>query len=390
MGSIDTLGFGREVFGPERDTFRTSVRRFFQTEVEPNVARWQRNGLFPADLFRTAGKWGLLCAGIPEEYGGPGGDILHHVIFHEEHAYSPAGAALEGGLLTDMVAYTLLYSGTEEQKHKWLPKFATGEVIAEVAISEPGAGSDVRGIKMYARKDGDHYVINGSKMWLTNGPIMNLAFVVAKIDAGKGVDDPISMFIVPFEGTPGITVSKPTEMMLKSAGGSAQAFFSDVRVPAENLLGGIEGKGLSHAFKTMSLGRLVVAARAMAACELALELTLEFVKNRKAFGQRILDFQNTQFKLADVRTETAVGRAYIDKMLRQLIESEVDSTDSAMAKLWATETEGRVMDECLQLFGGAGYSDEYPISKMFALARAHRIQAGTSEILRLIIGRSLG
>jgi acyl-CoA dehydrogenase len=226
-------------------------------------------------------------------------------------------------------------------------------------------------------------------MWLTNGPIMNLAFVAAKIDAGKGEKDPVSMFIVPFAGTKGITVSKPTELMLKGAGGTAELFFSDVRIPAENILGGVEGKGLAHAFSTLALGRMVIAARAIAACELALELTLDFVKHRKAFGQRIIDFQNTSFKLASVKTEAAVGRAFIDSLLGQLAGSVVDPTAAAMAKLWATETEGRVMDECLQLFGGAGYSDEYPISKMFALARAHRIQAGTSEILRVIIGRSL-
>jgi acyl-CoA dehydrogenase len=389
MNRLALLGFGRQIFGPEHEAFRTTVRRFFDAEVQPNVAKWQKAGLFPADLFRTAGKMGILCAGIPERYGGPGGDLLHHVVFHEEHAYSPAGAALEGGLTTDMVAYTMLYCGTEEQKRAWLPRFATGEVIAEIAISEADAGSDVRGIRTYARRDGSDYLISGSKMWLTNGPIMNMAFVAAKIDAGNGAKDPITLFIVPLEGTKGVSVGKPMELMLKSAGGVAEMSFDNVRVPKENVLGGVEGQGLAHALSTLALGRLVVGARAIAACELALELTLEFVKGRKAFGQRIFDFQNTQFKLASVKAETAVGRAYIDSQLKHVIGNAVSVTDAAIAKLWSTETEARVMDECLQLFGGSGYSDEYPISKMYALARAHRIQAGTSEILRLIIGRSL-
>jgi alkylation response protein AidB-like acyl-CoA dehydrogenase len=389
MSRIASLGFGRSVFAPEHEAFRTTVRRFFQTEVAPNVREWQKAGLFPADLFKAAAQAGILGAGIPEEYGGAGGDLLHHVVFHEEHAYSPAGAALEGGLLTDMVAFTVLYAGTEEQKKEWLPRIARGETIVEVAISEADAGSDVRGIRTYARRDGSDYILNGSKMWLTNGPIMTMALVVAKVDAGLGPKDPITMFIVPLQGTKGVSVSQPIELMLKSAGGIAEISMKDVRIPKENVLGGVEGKGLRHAFSTLALGRMVVAARAIAACELALELTLEFVKSRKAFGQHIFDFQNTQFKLASVKADTAVGRAYIDDQLSKLANGTVDPTEAAIAKLWTTETEGRVMDECLQLFGGAGYSDEYPISKMFALARAHRIQAGTSEILRLIIGRSL-
>jgi acyl-CoA dehydrogenase len=390
MPGIESLGFGREIFGQEHDAYRTSVRRFFKSEIEPNVAQWQKEGHFPADLFKSAGRAGLLCGGIPEEYGGPGGDVLHEIILHEEHAFSPAGAALEGGLLIDIVAHTLLYCGTEEQKRAYLPRFATGEIIAEVAISESGAGSDVRGIKTYARRDGNDYILNGSKMWLTNGPILNLPIVAAKIDAGKGDADPISMFLLPLEeGLSGVTISKPIELMLKGAGATATLYLDNVRIPARNLLGGVEGKGLAHALSTMALGRTAVGARAVASCELAIELTAEFVKNRKAFGQRIFDFQNTQFQLASAKAETTVGRAFIDSVLKKLSGSTVDPTTSAIVKLWTTETAGRVIDECLQLFGGAGFSDEYPISKMYAAARGMRIQAGTSEIMRLLIARSL-
>jgi acyl-CoA dehydrogenase len=390
VSNLQTIGFGRDIFGAEHEAYRESVRRFFRTEIEPNAAQWQRDGQFPPELFRRAGSAGLLAAGIPEEYGGSGGDILHEIILHEEHAYSPAGASLEGGLRVDMVAYTLLYCGTEEQKRAYIPRFARGELISEVALSEPGAGSDLRGIKTYARRDSGDYILQGSKMWLTNGPILNFPIVAAKTDTGKGDADPISMFILPLEeGIKGVTVSKPIELMIKGSGGTGMMFFDNVRIPARNLLGGVEGKGLSHALSTMALARTAIGARSVAACELAIELTLEFVKNRKAFGQRIFDFQNTQFKLASAKAETAVGRAFIDSILPKLLAAKVDPTLSAIAKLWPTETANRVLDECLQLFGGAGFSDEYPISKMYASARGHRIQAGTSEIMRLLIARSI-
>lgn len=390
MSGIGSLGFGRKIFAPEHEAYRASVRRFFEVAVEPNIRQWQEEGHFPADLFKAAGNAGLLCAGIPEEYGGPGGDLLHQIVLHEEHAYSPAGAALEGGLLIDMVAFTLFYCGTEEQKRTYLPRFASGEIIAELAMSEPGAGSDVRGIRTYARRDGDDYILTGSKMWLTNGPILNLPIIAAKIDAGKGEADPISMFLVPLdEGIEGITVSKPIELMLKGAGATGAIFLDDVRLPARCLLGGVEGKGLGHALRTMALGRMAIAARCIAACELALELTVDFVKDRKAFGQRIFDFQNTQFQLASAKADTVVGRAFIDSVLPKLLDGGVDPTTAAVAKLWCAETEGKVIDSCLQLFGGAGFSDEYPISKMYTSARGHRIQGGTSEIMRLLIARSL-
>jgi long-chain-acyl-CoA dehydrogenase len=388
MSELSTLGFGRPVYREDHDAFRQQVRRFFQAEIEPNVAKWEREGHFPADLFRTAGAKGLLCAGIPEVYGGQGGDPLHVLVLHEEHAYSVAGAAIDSGLLTDMVAYTMLEGGTEAQKREWLPRFATGEVVCELAISEAGAGSDMRGIRTYARRDGSDYVISGQKMWLSNGPIINMVFVAAKVDQGTREKDPVSLFIVPLD-TPGVSRSRPIEMMLKSAGGISALFFDEVRVPADALLGGVEGRGLAHAFSTLGLARVASATRAVAASELALALTLDFVKQRSAFGQRIFDFQNTQFKLATVKTEVAVGRVYADRLIGGVLDGTTHPVDEAIGKLWCTEMEGRTMDECLQLFGGAGYSDEYPISKMFAFARAHRIQVGTSEMMRLVIARSL-
>jgi acyl-CoA dehydrogenase len=381
------LGLDRPLFSAEHQSFRATVRRFFKKEIEPNVRQWQKEGFYPAELFSKAGSAGLLCAGIPSEYGGGGGDVLHHLILHEEHGYSPAGASLEAGLATDLTAYVLLNAGTDAQKREWLPKFARGEGIAEVGLSEPGAGSDAKAIKTFAKRDGSDYVINGSKMWMSNGPIMTVLFLVAKTN--EGGRDGTSMFIVPIKGTKGITVSKPTELMMKSCGGVAEIFFDNVRVPAANLLGGIEGKGLNSALGAITLGRMATAARCLAACELALQMTTEYTKNRKAFGNRIFDFQNTQFKLATMKTEIAVGRSFVDDYLTRLSLGKLDQTQSAMAKLWASELEGRVMDECVQLHGGAGFSDEYPISKMYAFARVHRIYVGTSEIMRTIIARSM-
>ncbi|MGI4860957.1 MAG: acyl-CoA dehydrogenase family protein [Janthinobacterium lividum] len=387
QGNLATLGFNRPVFRPDHDSFRETTRRFFQRSIEPNVRQWEIDGFFPAELFREAGRAGLLCAAVPVEYGGAGGDLLHHIILHEEHGYSPAGAALEAGLTTDLTANIICDSGTEEQKHTWLPFFASGEGIAEVGLTEPDAGSDARGIKTTAKRDGGDYVINGQKMWMSNGPILTVLFVISKIML-SGDREGTAMFIVPMDSK-GVTRSRPTELMMKSCGGTCEVFFDDVRVPARNLLGETEGLGLKQALGSIALGRVAAAVRAIAACELALALTVDFVKNRRAFGQTIFDFQNTQFKLASAATEIAAGRAFVDTVLQKMAVCTTSAVESAMLKLFCTELEGRVMDECVQLHGAAGYSNEYVISKMYAFARVHRIYIGTSEILRTIIGRSL-
>ncbi|MCY4425939.1 MAG: acyl-CoA dehydrogenase family protein [Halieaceae bacterium] len=388
MSDLASLGYNREVFQPEHEAFREVVRRFFQQEVEPNYRRWEKDGFFPAALFKTAAEYGILCSGIPEEYGGGGGDLLHQVILHEEHGFSASGASLEAGLCTELASYVLLDGGTEEQKKEWLPFFASGKGIAEVGLSEPGAGSDARAIKTFARRDGDDYVINGSKMWMSNGPLISVLFVVAKTET-EGNSEAISMFIVPFEETKGITVSKPTPLMTKGCGGVSEIFFDGVRIPARNLVGGVEGRGLHCAMGSIATARIATAARCVAACELAMALTIDYTKERKAFGQRVFEFQNTQFKLASVRADIAAGRALIDSYLKKLNKNQLGADESAIAKLWASELEARVMDECLQLHGGMGYSDEMPISKMYSFARVHRIFLGTSEIMRSTIARSL-
>jgi alkylation response protein AidB-like acyl-CoA dehydrogenase len=375
------------VFRGDHDAYRDSARRFFQKQVEPHVRQWEADGFFPAELFREAGRAGLLCAAIPEEYGGAGGDVLHHLILHEEHGYSVGGASLEVGLTTDLTAHLIYQSGTEQQKHEWLPLFASGEAIAEVGLTEPGAGSDARGIKTFARKDGDDYVLNGQKAWISNGPILTIVFVVARVSLEDGRDG-TAIFIVPMD-SPGVTRSSPSELMMKSCGGTCEIFFEDVRLPARYLLGTLPGLGLKQALDSITLGRVGAAVRSIAACDLALALTVDYTKERQAFGQTIFDFQNTQFKLASAATEMAAARAFVDSALAKIATGSLDAIESAKLKLFCTELEGRVMDECLQLHGAAGYSNEYAISKMYAFARVHRIYIGTSEILRTIIGRAL-
>ena len=360
LQSVEGLGYGRKIFSNGHDDFRATARRFFKREIEPYVKEWQRDVFFPADVFKKAGQAGLLCAGIPEAYGGGGGDFLHHAILYEEHGFSPGGPGMEAGLTTDTAAYAVYHAGTEAQKHEWLPRFASGEAISEVGVTEPHSGSDPRSMKTYAKRSGGDYIINGQKMWMTNGPIMTMLIVAAR------------------------TGERPD-----GRGQVSQVFFEDVRVPASSILGGEEGRGMSAALDTITTARLAMSARIVATCELAFLMTVDFVKNRDAFGQKVFDFQNTQFKLASVKTELAVARIYLDELLARNVEGKVDPVEASMAKLWISEMEGRVLDELLQLHGGAGFSDDYPISKMYAFARVHRIYLGTSEIQRLTIARTI-
>lgn len=381
------MGFGREVFEPEHDAFRTSVRRFLREEVEPNVADWEKKGFFPAELFLKAGKAGLLCSAISEEYGGGGGNLLHHLVLQEEHAYSAAANSLEGGLLTDIAAFTVNDFGTEEQKREWLPRFASGECISEIAISEPGAGSDASAMRMRARKDGDDFILNGQKSWITNGPLLTMALVIANTESEDGGKPTKSTFIVPMDSK-GIT-RRTTELMPRSCGGVGEIFFDDVRVPKAGLLGNELGNGMRAGLGLMKMGRVAMSARSIAASELALSMTVDYTKDRRAFGSRVFDFQNSQFKLASVATDISAGRAFVDQALKYFKEGRLTNEYTAMLKLFCSEVEGRVMDECLQLHGGMGCSNEVAISKLYALARMRRIYGGTSEIMRLIVGGSL-
>ena len=375
------------IYADEHLQFQQTVRRFFEREIEPNIREWERAGMFPRELFRKAGAAGILQAGVPPEYGGGGGDFLHHVILHEEHGFSVAGASMGGGLGIDGSGYVILAGGTEEQKKEWLPRYATGEVVAEACFTEPQSGSDVAGFRTFARKDGTDYVINGHKIWITNGSLCTMLPVVCKTDPSGGTKG-MSIFLIDAD-MKGVSKSRPIDTLHKGCANEAEFFFEDVRVPAERLLGGREGGGFKQVMSVLNDMRVAEGARYLAAADRAFALTLDYVKDRKAFGQRVFDFQNTQFRLAEMKTELTVGRAFLDSMLRKVRAGTVTPVDSSMAKMWLSELEFRVADQCLQFFGGMGYAHESPISQIWTHARVHRILLGTSEIHRMAIGRSL-
>ncbi|MET0987619.1 MAG: acyl-CoA dehydrogenase family protein [Steroidobacteraceae bacterium] len=376
----------RSAYSEEHISFRDTMRRFFKNEVEPNVKEWEKAGGFDPGLFKKAAQYGLLQAGIPAEYGGMGGDFIHHTILHEEHGYSTAGASLGVGLCIDGSSYLILAGGTEEQKKEWLPRYASGETIAEAAFTEPQSGSDVMGFRTFARRDGSDYVVNGSKTWISNGSMLTLLPTIVRTELPNGKTTLACLLID--AKSPGVTLGNRIETLHRGCAVEGEIFFNDVRVPADRLLGQ-EGSGFKQAMGVINEMRIAEAARFLAAAELAFDLTVEYVKNRKAFGQTIFEFQNTQFTLADIKAELTVLRAYIDRCLVNSLKGPTDPVDGSIAKLRASETEFSVMDRCLQLHGGMGYAHEMAISKMWTLARVHRIYLGTSEIHRLAIGRSI-
>ncbi|MFA5630604.1 MAG: acyl-CoA dehydrogenase family protein [Porticoccaceae bacterium] len=377
----------RPIYSEGHIQFRETVRTFFRREVEPNIKEWEKAGMFDPGLFKKAAEYGLLQAGIPEEYGGMGGDFLHHAILHEEHGYTVAGASMGGGLGIDGSAYVIWAGGTEEQKKEWLPRYARGETIAEACFTEPQSGSDVAGFRTYAKRDGDDYIVNGNKIWITNGSMCTMLPTVVKMETdGGGVG--LSILLIDAD-SPGVHVSKGIETLHRGCANEAEIFFEDVRVPKERLLGGQPGGGFKQVMSVLNDMRVVEAARYLASAELAFDLTLAYTKGREAFGQRIFEFQNTQFKLADIKTELSITRAFIDQCLAKTLTGELNPAETSMAKLWASELEFRTADQCLQLHGGMGYAHEMPISQIWTQSRVHRILLGTSEIHRLAIGRSL-
>jgi acyl-CoA dehydrogenase len=374
------------IYRTEHEAFRETLRRFLERELTPNIETWEREGLIARSFWRRAGELGLIAPGMPEEYGGPGGDFVHQLIVSEELGRCAAGASAGVALESGLPAFHILNFGTEEQKRLYLPKVCSGEIILTVAMTEPHCGSDLQAITTTAVRDGDDYLINGSKIYISGGINADLALVAAKTDASAGAKG-ISVFLVE-SAREGYVRGRNLHKMGMQAGDTAELFFKDLRVPASSLLGA-PGAGFAVLMKELPKERLTIAARALGAAELAFSLTLAFVKERKAFGQRIFDFQNSQFVLAEMHTEIAYGRAFYDDCVRRVLCGELDNTRSAMAKLWLTELEGRVTDRCVQLHGGAGYMDEYPISKLYTAARVHRIYGGTSEIMKYSIARTL-
>lgn len=374
----------------ELSILREQVRRFLEREMVPHCEQWDREGVVARDAWRKAGAAGLLCASIPETYGGGGGTRAHDVVIAEEigRAGLGGGFGAGAGVHSNIVAHYLLAYGSEEQKHRWLPGMAAGELVGAIAMTEPGTGSDLQSVRTTARRDGNDYVINGQKTFISNGQNADLVFVVAKTDPSAGARG-VSIVIVETAKAEGFRRGRNLEKIGMHAQDTSELFFDDVRVPVENLLGPTEGQGFVQLMVQLAWERLSCAFGAVVAMERAVELTSDYVKERKAFGQPLMAFQNTQFKLAEAKTQAVIARTFVDELLVRLLNGTLDPTTAAMAKWWTTDAQCRVIDECLQLFGGYGYMTEYPIARMYADARVQKIYAGTNEVMKLLIARTL-
>jgi len=374
----------RSIYGEYHEMFRESVRNFLRAELEPNIAEWEKIGKTPRSFWKQAGEQGFLCPAIPEEYGGPGADFLFNMIVDEEIGYAVGGGSVGFAAHSDMCAHYILNRGTEEQKRAYLPAMATGEKIAAIAMTEPGAGSDLKAIKTTADLDGDHYVLNGQKTYITNGQNADFFVLACRTDKEGGAKG-ISLLLVD-ASLEGFSRGTNLDKIGQKAADTSELFFDNVRVPSDRLLGG-EGQGFAIMMEELARERLSVAVRALAAATRAYDLAREYVTERQAFGKQIWDFQNTKFVLADVKTKLHVSWAYIDQCLTKVADDRLGLDDGAMAKLWCSELEGEVVDACLQLFGGYGYMAEYPISRFYTDARVRRIYGGTTEIMKSYISR---
>ena len=366
--------------------FRSTVRTFVQTEFAPHQDRWRQQQFPGVDAWTKAGAVGMLLRDVPAEYGGGGGTFAHETDVVEELTYAGVPFA---SFIHDSVAHYILAYGTEQQKGNWLPRMARGELVGAIAMSEPTAGSDLQGIKTTARRDGDHYVINGSKTFITNGWHAGLICLAAKTDIRATGPKGLSLIIVEAKDLPGYRVGRPLDKVGTHAQDTCELFFDDVRVPASNLLGPAEGRGSFQIMEKMSYERLAIGVAAVATAERAVAVTTKYVKERTAFGKPLIDFQNTRFKLVECKTEAHIARVFLDDCVERFIAGRLDGFTTAMAKYWLTDSECRIVDECLQLHGGYGYLAEYPIARMWTDSRVHRIYAGTNEILKEMIASSL-
>jgi len=374
----------------ELTILREHIARFFSREFAPHVKRWDEQGIVDRDAWNKAGEAGILCASIPVEYGGGGGDFRHEMVIEEEMARAGV-TGIGNSVHSGIVAHYILNYGSEAQKQTWLPKMATGELVGAIAMTEPGTGSDLQAIATHARKVDGGYQINGQKTFLTNGQLSNLICVVVKTDAAAGSKG-VSLLMLETEtaeGEGGFKRGRNLDKIGLKAQDTSEVFFDDVFVPAENLLGAQEGLGFVQLMEQLPQERLIIAVSACVAMERALEFTREYVKERKAFGKRILDFQNTQFRLAERWTEARLARVFVDDCAMKLQEGKLDATTAAMAKWWTTQKQCEIVDECLQFFGGYGYMMEYPIAKMYIDARIQKIYGGSNEIMKLLIARDL-
>lgn len=375
----------RTLFSSDHDIFRDAVRRFVDVELTPFHAEWEEAGMVPREVWRKAGAAGLLCCSIPEEFGGPGCDFLFNVVVIEELAR--AGITGPGfNIHSDMVATYIERFGTLEQKRTLLPKMVSGELIGALGITEPGAGSDVRGIRSSARRDGDEYVINGQKTYISNGQLCDFIVLVCKSDPERP-RDAISLLIVEAD-RPGFGRGRKLKKLGLHAQDTSELFFDEVRVPVANLIG-VEHEGFKYLSHNLAHERLVQAVRSAVVAEVTIEQTVDYTKQRKAFGKTIADFQNTQFKLAELRAATIAGRVFVDRCIELQCAHALDPVSAAAAKLMLSDLHCRVVDECLQLHGGWGYMWEYPICRAYADARIVKIAGGAMEIMKQIIARDL-
>jgi acyl-CoA dehydrogenase len=367
--------------------FRELARSFCEKELSPHQERWSEAKQVDRELWNKAGAVGLLCLSIPEEYGGGGGTFAHETVLLQEQARSMDdawGVAVHNGI----VAHYIRAYGTEDQKHRWLPRMASGELVGAIAMTEPGTGSDLQSIKTKAIRTGDNYVVNGAKTFITNGAQAGLIIVAAKTNPEEKAAG-VSLVVVETEGAEGFRRGRVLDKIGMKGQDTAELYFDNVTIPAENLLGGTEGQGFIQLMQQLPQERLLIAVTAVAAMDLAVQQTLRYTKERTAFGRPIFGFQNTKFTLADAATEVAVSKAFLDQCIDRHLKGELDVTGAAMAKMWTTERLNKVVDACLQLFGGYGFMTEYPIAKAWTAARVQRIFGGTTEIMKEIIARTL-
>ncbi len=374
----------RTAYDADLNAFRDQVRKFYAQHLTPNLARWEKEGIVDKDFWRAAGEAGLLCPNVAEADGGLGLDIRYNAVIIEELAYQGSGAGLS--VHSDIVCHYIMNYGSAAQKKHYLPKMISGELIGAIAMTEPGAGSDLQGVQTTAKRDGDHYVINGSKTYITNGQNCGFTVVVAKTNPNEGARG-ISLIIVD-EDAPGFIRGRNLDKIGQHSGDTSELFFQDCRVPVSNCLGA-EGQGFIYLMSQLPQERLVIAVQGMGAAQRAYDEAVNFVRERKAFGKPILDFQNTRFTLAGMKAKLQVGWAHLDYCITRHVNGELDAYEGAAAKLWTTEMQWEITDAALQLHGGAGYMNEYAIAQFWRDARVQRIYGGTSEIMRELIGRSI-
>jgi alkylation response protein AidB-like acyl-CoA dehydrogenase len=375
----------RTLFQPEHEIFRRSVRAFVEREIVPHHAQWEAAGLVPRELWRKAGEAGLLCCSVPEEYGGAGADYLYDVVVYEELAR--AGATGPGFMIhTDLVATYIRSFGSEEQKRAWLPKMVAGTAIGALGMTEPHAGSDLKNIRSRAVRDGDEFVISGQKVFISNGQLCDLLVLATKTDSTAGAKG-ITLFLVE-ANRPGFIRGRNLDKLGMKAQDTSELFFNDVRVPVSNMLGG-EGEGFAMMMTKLAQERLAQAIRSAAVVEAVIDWTVDYTSQREAFGQTIADFQNTQFKLAELKTEATAGRVLTDRCIELFTTGKLDAIDAAIAKMFLSNLHCKTVDECLQLFGGWGYMWEYPIARAYADARVVKIAGGSIEVMKYLIGRDM-